>query len=31
MSPIWHLMFWVALPLSMWIALYEYGQIRRGR
>ena len=31
MSWAWHLMFWLALPVSLWLALDAYGQMRSGR
>jgi hypothetical protein len=31
MSATWHVMFWLALPVSMWIALWAYGEWRAGR
>jgi hypothetical protein len=29
MSPLWHLLFWVMLPASLWIALWAYGEVGR--
>jgi hypothetical protein len=28
MSPMWHVMFWLMLPVSMWVALWAYGEGR---
>ena len=31
MSWMWHLLFWLVLPVSMWLALWSYGELRRLR
>lgn len=31
MSPLWHFMFWVMLPVSLYIALWAYDDMRSKR